>query len=330
MSFKTVLWLIGVGWAGIAIYLVTALGLLFSQWPGEVVSSSGLHFNRLDKEDNASDIPLTRYETRNGSHLNIRYYKSSKGSAPLVILIHGSGWHGGSYLGLAKALSDEADVIVPDLRGHGVAPKRRGDVDYLGQYEDDIADLIKRYRKKGQKLILTGHSSGGGLVIRYAGGKYGKELDGAILIAPYLQYNAPTLRPNSGGWAFPITRRIIGLSMLNAIGISQFNNFTVVQFKFPSDVLNGKEGRTATQAYSYRLIQSYSPRRDYLKDIASLPAFLLIAGKEDEAFLADKYKPTMSAVSSRGEYLVLDGFSHLDVFSSAPAKQAMIKFIQSM
>jgi hypothetical protein len=28
------------------------------------------------------------------------------------------------------------------------------------------------------------------------------------LLAPYLQYNAPTARPNSGGWVRPYTPRI--------------------------------------------------------------------------------------------------------------------------
>ncbi len=37
-----------------------------------------------------------------------------------------------------------------------------GDLDYIGQFEDDLADLIKTYRGKDRPAYLVGHSSGGG------------------------------------------------------------------------------------------------------------------------------------------------------------------------
>ncbi len=39
---------------------------------------------------------------------------------------------------------------------HGFTPKRRGDVDYIGQLEDDLADLITAKRQPRQKVILVG------------------------------------------------------------------------------------------------------------------------------------------------------------------------------
>ena len=77
-----------------------------------------------------------------------------------MVLIHGSGWYGAQFDGLAPKLADVADVLVPDLRGHGKNPDRRGDVDYIGQFEDDIADLIAAKRKNGQKVIMLGHVKG--------------------------------------------------------------------------------------------------------------------------------------------------------------------------
>lgn len=54
-----------------------------------------------------------------------------------------------------------AHVYTPDLRGHGIAPAKRGDIDYIKQYEDDLADLIKLTKTKhpNSKLIMGGHSS---------------------------------------------------------------------------------------------------------------------------------------------------------------------------
>lgn len=123
----------------------------------------------------------------------------------MTILLHGSGWHSRYFLPLAGFISSEglSQVYTPDLRGHGHSPERRGDVDYIGQLEDDLLDFIAMIPKDNPKamLILGGHSSVGGLAVRFAGSKYGHAY---LLLSPYLQYNAPTVRHNSGGWARPL------------------------------------------------------------------------------------------------------------------------------
>jgi hypothetical protein len=34
-------------------------------------------------------------------------------------------------------------VVLPNMRGHFFSGRRRGDIEYIGQYEDDIVDLIR-------------------------------------------------------------------------------------------------------------------------------------------------------------------------------------------
>jgi alpha-beta hydrolase superfamily lysophospholipase len=228
---------------------------------------------------------------------------------------------------LERRLQAVADVLVPDLRGHGFAPLKRGDISHISQLEEDLADLIAAKRKPGQKVVLAGHSSGGGLVVRFAGGDYGDQIDAAILMAPYLQYNAPTTRPNSGGWANPLTRRIIGLSMLNGVGITALNGLTAITFNFPDAVLNGPLGDTATQAYSFRLNTGFAPRADYLADVAKLPEFLLLVGDQDEAFVAEGYAPLMAAVTDKGRYVIVKDASHLAVVDDPASLAAMTDFI---
>ena len=84
-----------------------------------------------------------------------------------------------------------------------------------------MTDLIAIIQKDDPKamLIVGGHSSGGGLAIRFAGSQYGHKANAYLLLAPFLKYNAPTTQSDSGGWAKPYTGRIIGLAMLNSIGI---------------------------------------------------------------------------------------------------------------
>ncbi len=312
---------------GIAVTLVIALGLIASDQPKSFDNSSaegGLDFAHTIARG-ISDAPEQDHvDMADGWRMPVRRYGEKDASKPLLILVHGSGWVGLQFNRLAQNLSDAAYVLVPDLRGHGATPARRGDVDYIGQMEDDIAALIAAERLPEQIVVLGGHSSGGGLVTRFAGGNHGNTIDQAILLAPFLKYNAPTTRVNSGGWAHVLKRRIIGLSILNAFKITALNGLTVIQFNMPKAARTGKYGNLATLAYSYRLNTGFAPRSKYLKDVAALPKFTLIAGQEDEAFFADKYQETMSAVNDKGSYHVIADETHLSIVDAA-ATEALIR-----
>jgi pimeloyl-ACP methyl ester carboxylesterase len=296
----------------VAITLVIAIVLVFTQMPEKMSGEGGLDFTGQLDSGRDTPAPLQSVPMRDGYSLQVRTYGGAD-NVPLLVLVHGSGWHGLQFDALGAALQGYADVIVPDLRGHGTAPGRRGDVDYIGQLEDDLADLIAAVAKPDQPVIMGGHSSGGGLVVRFAGGEHGALIDGAVLLAPFLKYNAPTTRQDSGGWANVLTRRIIGLSILNAFQIKAFNHLPILQFNMPRTVLDGPLGDTATTAYSYRLNESFAPRSAYLDDVAALPPFILIAGSSDEAFISSQFAPTMGAVTDKGRFDMLLGATHLGV-----------------
>jgi pimeloyl-ACP methyl ester carboxylesterase len=312
-------------------YLSIAILLIFSQFPAPLPAGRGLDFSSAATADDNPNMPLQALTLSDGTSLGYRQFTSSRDSAPLLILIHGSGWHGGGYQSLAHrlAMSDTANVIVPDLRGHGPNPNRRGDVEYIGQLEDDIAELISETRQPSQKVVVAGHSSGGGLVIRMSGGPHRDLIDAAVLLAPFLKFDAPTVRPNSGGWAHPLIRRTIGLIMLNQVGITAFNGMTSIQFRFPEEVLNGAQGFSATAAYSYRLNTSFAPRFAYEEDIANLPPFLVLVGDQDEAFVPEAFEPTMRAFTSNGQYSILKGTDHLGIIHSEETSDLITAFLES-
>lgn len=324
-------------WAVLASALIAgalAVGLILSQPVVSLPEIDGLDFS----DAIGKTVPWPGPELvsmRDGFALSVRRFNPAEppvaGGAgtdvPLVILVHGSGWHGQQFSELAPQLRERAQVLVPDLRGHGASPGRRGDVGYIGQLEDDLADLIAAYQKPGQAVVLIGHSSGGGLVVRFAGGAYGGQIDRAVLLAPFLKYDAPTTRLNSGGWAYPLTRRIIGLSMLNAARIRGMNYLPVIQFNMPIQILDGALGGTATVAYSYRLNTSYAPRRDYLTDVGALPPFTLVAGARDEAFDAAGYEPLMSPVNANGRYVIVPGVGHLAIVDAPQTQQAILEIL---
>jgi len=311
--------------------LTVALVLVASQTatyrPPE--TGQGLHFSTFQQAN--ADLPPLSHTTQNGnSPIAFRRYSPPSGDRPLVILIHGSGWHSMQFDQLATAIAsaDVAEVIVPDMRGHGPTPTRRGDVDYIGQMEDDIAaliDLVGPHRR----VILGGHSSGGGFVIRFAGGQHGHKADAFLLLAPFIHHRAPTARTNSGGWARPAVRRLIGLSILNRFAITALNSLPVISFSMPQRVIDGPLGHTATLTYSYRLNVGFAPRANYKADLSRLnKPFLLLAGNADEAFIAQKFEPLISAHTQFGTYRILEGIGHLDLVSSPEAKLAILNWLQ--
>mgnify|MGYP001794405503 CR=1 FL=1 len=288
--------------------------LAAADWPKRDFAPEGetLVFHRTDLGN--TSVALENWTGSDGSELMLRRYPADDQNASLLVMLHGSGLHSGQFQHLAAPLTENgvANVLVPDLRGHGLSPERRGDVDYVGQLEDDLAVLIEAEARPDQDVILLGHSSGGGLVVRFAGGPHGDLMDRAIVLAPYLGHDVPTTRPNAGGWAHPLLRRYIGLEILNGFGITAFNGLNVVQFNLPDAVRTDAAGQMTT-SYSYRLNTSYHPRADLVADVSRLPETLLIAGSEDEAFVADQYQPVMEAFTSFGTYHVLPGVKHMEV-----------------
>ncbi|MGH1330527.1 MAG: alpha/beta hydrolase [Paracoccaceae bacterium] len=311
--------------------------LILSQWPNHprAAKGEGLNFARLDSPQAQSAIPPAppqdSYTAKDGSKQPLRWFPANAPDAPILILLHGSSWHGLQFetLGQKLAQAGIASVAAPDLRGHGFAPKRRGDLDYIGQFDDDIAALIAdlKARAPGAPILLGGHSSGGGLVVRYAGSGL-PQPDGYVLLAPFLKHNAPTMRPNAGGWSNVLLRRMIGLSIFNSLGITALNRLTVIEFSVSPQVADGPLGHTLTAQYSYRLNTAYAPRSDYTADIAGLKSpFALIAGAKDEAFIATEYEPLISQYSDQGQYNIVPEIGHLDIVDAEQTSAILTEFL---
>ncbi len=258
------------------------------------ISSEGLYFSCLPNQyDNLPSMDT--FQARDSQNLSYRFYDSPYKDS-VFILLHGSSAEGEYLDPLAKHLSlKSGQVYVPNIRGHYGSGTTRGDCSYIGQLEDDIKDLIQSFSLQDKKIYLVGHSSGGGLAIRFSAGSYGDLIKGCVLLAPAIP-TAPTMRQgDAGGWAKVSLWKIIVLSILNGFGIQWFNHTKVISFNRPVEYCNGKE----TLSYSFNLNSSYHPRLPYTQDIPSLKnRVLTVIGSMDEAMDPSFYPEVMQDPAS--------------------------------
>lgn len=310
------------------------------RWPpsDDAKKVSGLDFSSLkapEASPKASPAPLSRYTARDGTRLDYRDYPAVNTSPAagadnptLAIILHGSGGDSRYLAPLARALAKQgaAHVVTPDIRGHGFEPKRRGDVGFVAQPQSDIVDLIEhvKRRQRVERVVLMGHSSGGGLAVRLGGGRFADAIDDYVLLAPYLGYNAPTTRQNAGGWAEANVGRIVLISLLERFGIHAASGAKVVRFNMPADVRD----EYATLAYSYRMQQAMAPR-DWRRDLSAINGrVLLLVGTDDESMLAAQYRKSVAPLID-GEIEVLDNVGHLDIVRRDATAARITRFLRA-
>lgn len=265
--------------------------------------------NALNEVDFSTLPEESRYTARDGALLSYRTYPGASGD--VVLLIHGSSARALTMHGVAEELRKAgATVHSLSMRGHD-GTGRSGDVDYVGQLEDDIADFVETLGEKapGERRILVGFSSGGGFALRVAGSQYGALFDRYVFVSPFLRHDAPTTTWNGGSWSRVAIPRIIGLSLLDSIGIERFGGLRVLAFALPPD-----RHEVMTPFYSYRMMKNFAPHDDYKADLAKAPApVALVVGEDDEIFDAAAFAPLLKPVRPDLDVTIVPGVDHVGV-----------------
>src|SRR5260370_11091181 len=260
-SFSVFKWaLCGVG---VVALLLTAMVATPLKNPPELRSLAAARTN----VDYSTLPAIERFQARDGTMLGFRHYPlSGPPTGRAAIVIHGSSGSSGSPIhALSGALAARGvETWAIDIRGHG-ASGTRGDIGYVGQREDDLADVVAFIRKTALDLPLTliGHSAGGGFALRVAGSPMQGLFVRTVLLAPYLGYDAPNNRPNSGGWVSADVPRILGLLALRKLGINCCEALLVLAFAVPPHSEN-----ILVPAYSGRLMRNFATR-GYRTDLAA-------------------------------------------------------------
>lgn len=328
-AIKLLSYIVVAGAGLVAVTLAVAMVLVF--WPPPKIAPSKdvygfANLRRPTRADNEAIRAPLYYRARDGAQLAYRFYDSK--ADRILIFVHGSSYHGVSYDALARALSERglAKVYLPNIRGHYLSGLRSGDVDYVGQIEDDIADLVAMARANGQHgpVILGGHSSGGGFAIRFAGGPDASLVSGYLLLSPVLPLS-PIFKRHAG-WATVDLKRTVGLSILDGFGITAFDGMPTIWFNKPEALRDGTE----TLVYSYRLNTSMHPRLKYERDVASLGNALIVVGAEDQQNYAKAYAPMMQRLDPAAKVVVLPHVDHLGVMSDPAMIEAASQWLEAL
>jgi non-heme chloroperoxidase len=276
--------------------------------------------------DFSSLPPLLRYKGEDGTALAYRHYAPASGNPKgSVVLVHGSSASSNSMHLVAKAFAGAGyEAYALDIRGHG-ASGAKGTIDYIGQLEDDLAAFVKTVSLI-KPATLAGFSSGGGFVLRFAGSQRQDAFQNYLLLSPFLSPEAPNYRPGSGGWVNVGIPRVVGLTVLNRLGIRAFSGLPVANFAL------SEEAKTfLTPTYSFSLAANFQPQRDYEANIRAvhLPV-AVVAGASDEVFQTNKLEGIFRKQGQPWSVTLLPGIGHIPLTLDAGALSAAVKAVETM
>jgi alpha-beta hydrolase superfamily lysophospholipase len=165
----------------------------------------------------------------------LRHWPATDAARASLLIIHGLGEHGGRYERAAGIFARAGlDTWALDLRGFGASGGRRGYVERLDVWLDDVADRLAALRDLDLPVVLLGHSVGGLVCLRYA------ESDRPQ--PDLLVLSAPAVAGNVAAWK-RVLARALGVvaptvAVKNAIDGSVLSRDPAVGIDYLADPLN--------------------------------------------------------------------------------------------
>ncbi len=271
-----------------------------------------------------SDLPpLLSYRAVDAAELAYRAYPAQTTERGSVVLVHGSSANSASMHRMAKAFQAAGlSTYVPDIRGHG-ASGPKGDIDHIGQLEEDMVALLAAIKPKGP-TTLVGFSAGGGFALRFAAGPHASMFKQYLLLSPFLGAREPTYK-QGGGWAQVGVPRILALRLLNTVGITALNHLPVINY-----ALSPEAKAMLTPSYSYSLLQNFGPPDALRAAIGQLKQpCAILAGADDELFNVDQFEPLVRAAGATWPVRIIPQTSHVNLVLNLEAIAAAVDQVRA-
>ncbi|GAA3953215.1 alpha/beta hydrolase [Allohahella marinimesophila] len=249
-----------------------------------------------------AEFQLLDLYARDGCRLALRLFGSGAEHA-VVLHLHGSSYNSTLYLSYGETLAAQGfTTYLLDFRGNGDSLGPRGTVAYIGQLEDDVADIIQviRHKHPHTPIILSGHSAGATVALRYVDKYSDQSLRGLVLMSPVFPASIESARTDFGlnrllfrlsHWRREsahdpaprhIHRHLFKVSLMRALlckVVPILGHMKTIYFPVGSDL---EQVDDRVRQYSFRMMESLTAR-NYLDILGSLhkPLFLTI-GRDDE------------------------------------------------
>jgi esterase len=116
----------------------------------------------------------------------MRLFFRKSGTGPPLLILHGLYGSSDNWVSIAKSLSDNFTVYLPDLRNHGQSPHSKQH-DYNAM-KDDLHEMVLENGIK--KFLLAGHSMGGKTAMLFAS-EWPEMVEGLLVadISPFSSEN---------------------------------------------------------------------------------------------------------------------------------------------
>lgn len=176
------------------------------------------------------------YTARDFTSLPYVSYTGNHSKREAIVIIHGITAELDHQKKFAETCKRKADIFLPILRGYDQSPKR-GDIDYIGQYDDDLLDFIHYVEKKGyESIVLVGHSMGCANILRLIK-KNPLVAAEYIFVAPFFHPTIPVYHNDATEQSKEKTdvdymvydKKVALLMTLYKMNISRFNNRAVAE-----------------------------------------------------------------------------------------------------
>jgi len=234
------------------------------------------------------------------------------GTGKPIVLLHGLGLNHSIWQNIAGLYKEQAQFILPDLRGHGGSELGAAD-GTIEQYADDIVELIDKLGL--EKVVLGGHSMGGYVALALAE-KYPERLAGLVMIATNAGEDSPARK----------AQRVQEVENIRAVGTAEFAETLSLRL---SD-------RSFVQAVSREIIAKTNPeglinaiiaisrRPDRLHVLAGFPGPLLIAAGAEDLIVPQAAARMMAHSNPRAKFVIIPEVGHMPMLAAPRTLGALL------
>lgn len=240
----------------------------------------------------------------------------------ILVFYPGPGLYGNNlYQAFAQELQNTYHIgcYIFDIRGHGNSQGPRGDTKSTKQVFVDVQSAITfaKQQHPTAKIYLAGHCTGAGLLVNFAANMQQTDIDGFILLAPYLGPTTKSLKDHkksADGFIEKTKATAYSVGALFPTGFPAHQ--TAIYFNYSPELLQHDPLIVANYTLALSLATIPTDPKKILHKIEK--PTLIVMGQNDDAFLTIKKKSFNQIIPVPVETHKITDTSFVTVLRQAP------------